>query len=194
MNPPRKIGLFGGTFDPVHLGHVHLATVAKDALELDQVRFLPCRISPHKAGTSPASGEHRCEMLRLATRDLPWAVVDDFELHQREPSYSYETAEAMAVVSSPSRRLRLWLELRGSPGEVHGTIENALMDLFSQVGAVTQQAEAVIRKREDAKSVLVRAMLEAETAEQVAVIGQPPMMEQVAANIQKRPAVFHDAD
>lgn len=96
MPAPRKIALFGGTFDPVHLGHIHLATLAQDALKLDEVRFLPCRISPHKPGTAPASGEHRCEMLRLATAGLPWAVVDDFELHQPGPSYSYQTAETMA--------------------------------------------------------------------------------------------------
>lgn len=108
MEPPRgkapnvgmpilgKIGIFGGTFDPVHLGHVHLATLAKEALDLDEVRFLPCRISPHKSGSVPVSGEDRCEMLRLATADLPWAVVDDFELKKDGPSYSYQTAEAMA--------------------------------------------------------------------------------------------------
>ncbi|MES2657655.1 MAG: nicotinate (nicotinamide) nucleotide adenylyltransferase [Verrucomicrobiota bacterium] len=96
MSALRKIGLFGGTFDPVHLGHIHLATLAKEALQLDEVRFLPCRISPHKTGTAPASGEDRCEMLRIATADLPWAVVDDFELTQIDPSFSYLTAEAMA--------------------------------------------------------------------------------------------------
>lgn len=96
MPTPAKIGIFGGTFDPVHLGHVHLATLAKNALDLDEVRFLPCRISPHKSGTAPASGEDRCEMLRLATADLPWAVVDDYELEKDGPSYSYQTAEAMA--------------------------------------------------------------------------------------------------
>jgi curved DNA-binding protein CbpA len=71
--------------------------------------------------------------------------------------------EAFAVVSSPSRRLKHWLELRGTPAEVRGTIDNSLMDLFAEVGAVTQQAEAVIRKRDEAKSSLVRAMLEGET-------------------------------
>lgn len=71
--------------------------------------------------------------------------------------------EALAVVSSPSRRLRLWLELRGSQGDVRGTIATGLMDLFAQVGAVTQQAETVIRKRDEAKSALGRAMLEGET-------------------------------
>ncbi|GAA5117895.1 hypothetical protein JIN84_16740 [Luteolibacter yonseiensis] len=71
--------------------------------------------------------------------------------------------EALATVSSPSRRLRHWLELRGLTGEVRGSIDSSLMDLFSEVGAVTQQAESVIRKRDEAKSVLVRAMLEGET-------------------------------
>lgn len=71
--------------------------------------------------------------------------------------------EAYAVVTSPSRRLRHWLELRGTPGEVRGSIENSLMDLFAEVGAVTQQAESLIRKRDEAKSSLVRAMLEGPT-------------------------------
>jgi nicotinate-nucleotide adenylyltransferase len=107
MPAPRKIALFGGTFDPVHLGHLHLATQARESLKLDEVRFLPCRISPHKTGSQPASGEDRCEMLRLATEDLPWAVVDDFELQQPGPSYSYQTAEAMAT-RFPGARL-FWI-------------------------------------------------------------------------------------
>lgn len=71
--------------------------------------------------------------------------------------------DAYATLASPSRRLMRWLEWRGTPGEVRGSIEAALMDLFSEVGAVTQQAEAVIRKREEARSPLVRALLESET-------------------------------
>ena len=103
MTDQRKIALFGGTFDPVHLGHIHLAELAKNALDLDEVRFLPCRISPHKTGTRPTSGENRCEMLRLATADLPWAVVDDFELHQPGQNFSYLTAEAMTARFPRSR-------------------------------------------------------------------------------------------
>jgi curved DNA-binding protein CbpA len=71
--------------------------------------------------------------------------------------------EAFAVVSSPSRRLMHWLELRGVPGDLRGTVDSSLMDFFSEVGAVTQRAEEIIRKREEAKSALVRAMMEGDT-------------------------------
>lgn len=107
MTAPRKIGLFGGTFDPVHLGHLHLAGLARDALGLDEVRFLPCPVSPHKSDSAPVSGGDRCEMLRLATADLPWAVVDDLELRQAGPAYSYLTAEALAE-KFPAARL-FWI-------------------------------------------------------------------------------------
>jgi nicotinate-nucleotide adenylyltransferase len=105
--PRRRIALFGGTFDPVHLGHLHLAELAKNQLALDEVRFLPCRISPHKTGIAPAPPEHRLEMLRLATAGLPWAVVDDFELQHPGPSFSYQTAEAISA-REPSARL-FWI-------------------------------------------------------------------------------------
>ena len=96
--------------------------------------------------------------------------------------------EAYAVVSSPSRRLRAWLELLGTPGEVRGTIEASLMEIFSEVGAVNQQAEALIRKREEAKSVLVRAMLEGET--QICREAVETMISKVEALITQECALF----
>lgn len=107
MPAPRKIALFGGTFDPVHLGHIHLAETAREQIGLDEVRFLPCRISPHKQNSHPATAVDRLEMLRLATTGLPWAVVDDFEVRREGPSYSYQTAEAMAA-RLPGARL-FWI-------------------------------------------------------------------------------------
>jgi curved DNA-binding protein CbpA len=97
--------------------------------------------------------------------------------------------EAFAVVSSPSRRLRHWLELRGTPGEVRGTIEPSLMDLFTEVGAVTQQAESLVRKRDDAKSALVRAMLEGET--QIRREAVERAISQVEARITDECVVFY---
>lgn len=107
MPAQEKIAIFGGTFDPVHHGHLHLAALAKEAFALDAVRFLPCQISPHKSGTAPASGHDRCAMLRLATADFPWALVDDFELDLTGPSYSWWTAAIMAG-KFPDARL-FWL-------------------------------------------------------------------------------------
>ncbi len=107
MNEPRRIALFGGTFDPIHLGHVEIARRAKDLLELDEIRFLPCHTSPHKVGVASAPAADRLEMARLATQGLPWAVVDDFDLSRPPPSYSYETAEEMAR-RFPGTRL-FWL-------------------------------------------------------------------------------------
>lgn len=96
QDPPRRIALFGGTFDPIHRGHLEIATRAREAMALDEVRFLPCRTSPHKIGVASAPPDDRLEMVRLATRGLAWAAVDDFDLRSPPPSYSYRTAEEMA--------------------------------------------------------------------------------------------------
>lgn len=92
-----KICLFGGTFDPIHLGHMHIAEAARHALDLDKVIFLPCRQSPHKSAQAHASGEDRLEMCRLATSGLKWAEVDDHDLTAEPPCYSWRTAEYVAA-------------------------------------------------------------------------------------------------
>jgi len=89
-----RIGLFGGTFDPVHVGHVAMAAAAREALSLDQVVMIPCAISPHKsAGDAPTAGECRLEMLRIAGEGHPWLVCDGLELERSGPSFSWQTAE-----------------------------------------------------------------------------------------------------
>lgn len=107
MNAAPKIALFGGSFDPIHEGHVEVARTAIDQLGLDEVRFIPCRISPHKLGQPPASADDRLAMLRLALDGKPWAVVDERELTQPPPSYSYRTAEQIQG-ECPDARL-FWL-------------------------------------------------------------------------------------
>ncbi len=104
---PPRICLFGGTFDPVHLGHTAAAELALRQLQLDQVRFLPCRISPHKLGRSSAAAGHRLAMLELALQGIGWAQIDRFDLDQPEPSYSWRTVLAMRE-RFPDARL-FWL-------------------------------------------------------------------------------------
>jgi nicotinate-nucleotide adenylyltransferase len=94
MNSPvQRVALFGGSFDPVHLGHLAIAEAAVAEAGLARVIFLPTRISPHKStGPAPAAAAARIEMLRLATAGFPWAEVSDWELRQPAPSWSWRTA------------------------------------------------------------------------------------------------------
>ena len=71
--------------------------------------------------------------------------------------------QAMEILSSPSRRLRHWLELQGIPVETRGTVDAHLMDLFAEVGSITQSAQSLIRKREETQSALALALLERQT-------------------------------
>lgn len=90
----QRIALFGGTFDPIHYGHIRIARAAKESLELDRVFLIPCALSPHKLeGELPASGEFRMDMIRIACEDHPWMKVDACELKRDGASYSWQTAE-----------------------------------------------------------------------------------------------------
>lgn len=92
MSPPRRIALFGGTFDPVHEGHMHVARLAHEQARLDEVVFIPCQQSPHKQQNSSAGIEDRLTMLRLAATE-PWMQVSDYEARIPGPSFSYRTVE-----------------------------------------------------------------------------------------------------
>ena len=88
----ERIGIYGGTFNPPHLGHIHAARCAISTLGLDKLLMIPDRIAPHKQlpANSP-SPEQRLHMLRLATKDIEKAEVSDIELKRQGVSYTYET-------------------------------------------------------------------------------------------------------
>jgi len=88
------ICLFGGTFDPVHLGHLHVADVVCRVLGLDEIRLVLSARPSHKTDTG-ASLEHRWAMLRLACADDARLVPDDTEMRRSRPSYTVETLEAI---------------------------------------------------------------------------------------------------
>ena len=91
----RKIGIFGGTFDPVHYGHLILARDALEQLGLDSIMFIPAAISPHKLEQQPAAAEFRLEMLRAAIAGEPQFCLDIIELERGVPSYTIDTIEAL---------------------------------------------------------------------------------------------------
>lgn len=86
----KPIGVFGGTFDPVHYGHLRTAFEMLQALRFEEVRFIPCGDPPHR-GETFASAPERLEMVRVAVSGQPGFVVDDRELQRDGPSYSIDT-------------------------------------------------------------------------------------------------------
>jgi nicotinate-nucleotide adenylyltransferase len=85
------IGLFGGSFDPVHHGHLIVGQVAAETLKLDSLRFVPAREQPFKAGRHRTSSEHRAAMLSLAVREMSGFSVEPIELTRPAPSYTVDT-------------------------------------------------------------------------------------------------------
>ncbi len=89
------IGLFGGSFDPVHHGHLIVGQVAADILELERLCFVPAREQPFKRGLHGAPAEHRAAMLALAIEDVPRFQLERAELDRPGPSYTVHTLQAL---------------------------------------------------------------------------------------------------
>lgn len=87
-----RLGLYGGTFDPVHLGHLLVAQAALEELELDRLIFIPAAQSPFKPGTQPAPAAVRARMLRMALSGRERYQVDTWEIQRGGISYSIDTA------------------------------------------------------------------------------------------------------
>ncbi|WP_020560880.1 nicotinate-nucleotide adenylyltransferase [Thiofilum flexile] len=88
------IGLLGGTFDPIHFGHLRIALEVADALDLEQVRFIPNRVPPHRRQPL-ASGAERLMMIQAAIQGESRFVADDRELRQDKTSYTVHTLQAL---------------------------------------------------------------------------------------------------
>lgn len=88
-----RIGIFGGSFDPAHLGHMLVAQAAREELELSRVFFVPAAQSPFKPDRQLAPARDRCALLRLALAAKSWAEVDTQEVDRGGVSYSIDTAE-----------------------------------------------------------------------------------------------------
>lgn len=91
----QKLGILGGTFNPVHHGHLILAQDALEHFGLDRVLLIPCAQPPHKSPEKLAAAEHRVAMLRMAIGDDPRFEVSALELERRGPSYTIETIKAL---------------------------------------------------------------------------------------------------
>lgn len=86
-----KIGIFGGTFNPIHEGHLHALASCREAVGLDRVLVIPTKMPPHKRPTALAPDADRLAMCRIATAALPWVEVSDCEIRRGGLSYTSDT-------------------------------------------------------------------------------------------------------
>jgi nicotinate-nucleotide adenylyltransferase len=116
-----KLGLFGGSFDPVHLGHLLVAQAAREETELDRVYFIPAAQSPFKPGGAPAPAAERLRLLRLALAGATGCEIDDQEIRRGGVSYSIDTVRRYAerfsgatlyylIGADQTAQLHLWRE------------------------------------------------------------------------------------
>jgi nicotinate-nucleotide adenylyltransferase len=91
MNAAERVGLFGGTFDPIHVGHVETALTARRSLGLDRVIVLPARVPPHRPLQPVASPYHRFAMAALAVNGIEGLAASDIDLRAPGPSYTADT-------------------------------------------------------------------------------------------------------
>lgn len=102
-----RIGLYGGSFDPVHIGHLLVAQAALEEFEMDRLVFIPAAQSPFKPGSSPAPGPFRLRWLRLALQGQTRCSVDDWELQRGGVSYSIDTVRHFRTLHPHARILFL---------------------------------------------------------------------------------------
>jgi nicotinate-nucleotide adenylyltransferase len=118
MSGTRRIGLLGGTFDPIHIGHLRAAVEVVEYLKLDELRLIPSARPPHRDHPQTAP-EHRLRMVQLAVAGIEGISVDDRELRRERPSYTVETLESLRAELGADVQLMLllgWDAFCGLPG------------------------------------------------------------------------------
>ena len=100
-----KVGLFGGTFDPIHIGHLQVAIDILQQFKLDNIHFIPCAIQPHKTNGPLASGLNRLEMLKLALHAHQRFDISDVEIQRQGHSYTIDTLNYFSKTLSPGTAL-----------------------------------------------------------------------------------------
>ncbi len=86
-----RIGVFGGTFDPIHMGHLITAQSVREIRKLDKIIFIPAYISPHKTSAEPSATLHRLNMIKIAIEDVPFFECSEMEIKKGGVSYTVDT-------------------------------------------------------------------------------------------------------
>jgi nicotinate-nucleotide adenylyltransferase len=125
-----RIGLYGGSFDPPHNAHLALARVARDHLQLDELRLVPAGQPWQKAGKVVASAADRLAMLRLAIAGEPGLRIEECELHRAGASYTIDTVEQLQAGAAPGTE---WFLVIGQDQYAHLDTWRRWQDLLAKV-------------------------------------------------------------
>ena len=160
-----RTGILGGSFDPIHHGHLILARAAREELGLDRVIFIPANLSPHKTDTRPATGEERLEMVNLALRGEDGFAAGHIELRRPAPSYMVDTLRelkanrpedefVLLIGADNVAKFDTWRE----PDEIRKLAEIAVLD---RAGGAASHEWPVVRRAVDISSTDIRARVAA---------------------------------
>jgi nicotinate-nucleotide adenylyltransferase len=163
MSERKRIGLYGGTFDPVHLGHVDVARGVSELFEINTVLFVPAQVAPHKSSRVVTSPLHRHAMLVLATQNEPRFLISTYELDAPDRRYTVDTlAHFQRVVGDSSEiffimgadsweEIRTWREWQRLLSMVnHIVVTRPGYDIeAAEVGATLQERISDVRERRE---------------------------------------------
>ena len=132
-----RVGLFGGSFNPIHLGHLRAAEEVREALQLDLVYFIPAASPPHKAEGELAPAEHRLAMVRLATKGNRHFMTSDVEIRRAGRSYTIDTVRYfLATLRQPATLFLLM-----------GADQFAELESWKEPGELTRLCNFVVHTR-----------------------------------------------
>lgn len=153
--PKRRIGLFGGTFNPIHLGHLKAAKIVRGRFGLTTVLFIPSFLPPHKSAGNIASSEDRFRMVKLAIKTQPGFIPSPIEIEAREKSYSFITLEKVGQ-QYPSSWLFFilgvdaYLEIK-TWKSYREVLRQCLFIVMSRPGYDLEKARRLLKNEEDVR-------------------------------------------
>ena len=183
-------GILGGSFDPIHHGHLILARAALEELGLDRILFIPANRSPHKTDTKPATAQNRLAMVQLAIEGEPGFEASDLELHRPPPSYTVETLRelrsrhpddefTLLIGADNVAKFDTWRE----PDEIRRLARLAILDRAKHE---TPHDWPVVRRLVDSASTDIRARMAA--AHSIRYLTPDPVCDYIASEGLYRPA------
>ncbi len=132
-----RVGLFGGSFNPIHLGHLRAAEEVREAMQLDLVYFIPAASPPHKSADGLAAADHRLRMVQLATKGNRHFMVSDTEIRRGGQSYTVDTI----------RHFRATLRAQAVLFLMMGTDSFVELDTWKEAGEIAATCSIIVHTR-----------------------------------------------